>query len=110
MVGDGRTGSYLGAIGQSCPGLVLAVGTALAQQDPSAALDKPDDLSGCYEYSLSTKHLNCLATKRWLAAKDLRFPLRLVQVFTSSRRAGGQPGPPPQGCSDGGPGADRGQE
>ena len=34
MLGDGRTGSYLGAIGQGDPGLVLAVGTALAQQNP----------------------------------------------------------------------------
>jgi hypothetical protein len=61
VLGDGSAGSYLGAIGQSCPGLVLAVGTALAQQDTSVALDKPDDLPDCYQYSLAANHFKCLA-------------------------------------------------
>ena len=61
MLGNGGTGSYLGAIGQSRPGLVLTVGTALAQQDPSVALDEPDDFPGCHQYSLATNQLKCLA-------------------------------------------------
>jgi hypothetical protein len=35
VLGDGSTGNNLSAIGQNRPGLVLAVGTALAQQNPS---------------------------------------------------------------------------
>jgi predicted amino acid-binding ACT domain protein len=35
VLGDGGAGRYLGAIGQDYPGLILAVGTALAQQNPS---------------------------------------------------------------------------
>ena len=61
MAGDGGTGSYLGAIGQGYPGLVLAVGTALAQQNPSVALDEPDNLPGRHQYSLATNHFKCLA-------------------------------------------------
>jgi len=61
VLGDGSAGSYLGAIGQSCPGLVLAVGTALAQQDTSVALDEPDNLPDCHQYSLATNHFKCLA-------------------------------------------------
>jgi hypothetical protein len=45
VLGDGGTGSYLGAIGQGYLGLVLAVGTALAQQNPSGALDEPEIIS-----------------------------------------------------------------
>lgn len=61
MLGDGGAGSYLGAVGQSCPGLVLAVGAALAQQDASVAFDEPDNLPGCHQYSLATNHFKCLA-------------------------------------------------
>jgi hypothetical protein len=37
------------------------VGTALAQQNPSLALDDPDDFPGCHQYSLASKHFKCLA-------------------------------------------------
>src|SRR5580693_4484876 len=48
-------------------GLVLAVGTALAQQDTSVALDEPHDLPGCHQYSLATNHFKCLASKHYCA-------------------------------------------
>ena len=70
MLGDGGTGSYLGAIGQGYPGLVLAVGTALAQQNPSVALDEPHDLPGCHQYSLAANHFKCLALNTMVRSPD----------------------------------------
>jgi hypothetical protein len=37
------------------------MGTALAQQDTSVALDEPDNLPDCHQYSLATNHFKCLA-------------------------------------------------
>jgi hypothetical protein len=84
VLSDGRTGNYLGAVGQRCPGLVLAVGTALTQQHSPIAFDEPDDLPGRHKYSLAASRFKCLVLNT--SVEGIRSYARMVAWRVSGKR------------------------